>query len=558
MRSDRTLLWVLVVVAACGSPRDENVAEEVAPASLPVLAFEDVTFQMGLGGFSHVTGAFGQKWFPETMGGGGGFLDYDQDGWLDLLLVNGNPFPSRGELKPSALRLYRNVEGTAFEEVTQEAGLGELHAYAFGITAADYDNDGDTDVMVTTLFQNLLLRNDGGVFTDVASEVGLADEAVWSAAAVFFDANRDGWLDLYVGNYVDWSPEKDITCTRVANRKAYCTPELYRGLTGAFYLSRGDGTFARQSGLFDSAPGKTLAAISVDYNRDGWSDLIVANDTQRDLLFENQGDGTFVEKGVFSGIAFDENGRARAGMGLDVGVVDETGEVTLFVGHFTAEMVGVYRHTQNGFFMDRAAASQIGRPSLRTLTFGLFLFDVDHDGDLDLFTVNGHITEEIGLVEEGITYRQQPQLYINRGGGLFEEMPAGEDGLLARPLVGRGAAYADWDRDGDLDVLVTENGGPVHLWRNDSVIAGYLQVELTGRTSNRDAIGARVVIFANGRRQEREVRAGGSYLSQSQQSVHFGLGQASEVDSLHIYWPGGQVHRQGLVVANQVVHVVER
>ncbi len=550
------LCFALAIFAAC-QPPDGDPIPAAAPA-LPAVAFEEVTMQAGLGGFSHMTGAFGRKWFPETMGAGAGFLDYDGDGILDIMLVGGNPFPSRNEPAPPALRLYRNVDGTSFEEVTAEAGLGSVHSYAFGITAADYDNDGDTDVLVTALFENLLLRNDGGVFTDVASAAGLADEAVWSAAAVFFDADRDGFLDLYVGNYVDWGPDKDIVCTRVGDRKAYCTPELYNGLSGAFYRNDGDGTFSRRSGVFDTAPGKTLGAVSVDYNRDGWPDLIVANDTQRDLLFENQGDGTFVEKGVYSGIAFDENGRARAGMGLDIGVVDETGEVTLFVGHFSAEMVGVYRHTRNGFFVDRAAVSQVGRPSLRTLTFGLFLFDVDHDQDLDLFTANGHITEEIGLVEAGITYRQRPQLYINQGAGLFAELPPTSHALLAREYVARGAAYGDYDGDGDLDLLFTENGGAVHLWRNDTPGGGYLQVRLQGTVSNRDGIGARVVVMADGSRQEREVRAGASYLSQSQQWPHFGLGGALQVDSLWVYWPGGSVHRAGPVAINQVVHIVER
>ena len=559
-RRARMCPWVCIVllagVAACRAP-DETVVNE-APSELPSVAFEDVTLQAGLGGFQHLTGAFGQKWFPETMGAGAGFLDYDGDGLLDILLVGGNPFPSRSEFAPPALRLYRNVDSTSFEEVTEAAGLGALWSYAFGITSADYDNDGDPDVFVTALFENLLLRNDHGVFTEVAAAAGLADEAAWSTAAVFVDADRDGFLDLYVGNYVDWGPDKDIVCTRVGDRKAYCTPELYNGLSGAFYRNSGDGTFTRQSGVFDTAPGKTLGALSVDYNRDGWSDLIVANDTQRDLLFENQGDGTFVEKGVYSGIAFDENGRARAGMGLDIGVVDETGEVTLFVGHFTAEMVGVYRHTQNGFFVDRAAVSQIGRPSLRTLTFGLFLFDVDRDRDLDLFTANGHIIEEIGLVEEGITYRQRPQLYINQGAGLFAELSASSHPLLTRGFVGRGAAYGDYDRDGDLDVLFTENGGPAHLWRNDTPGGGYLEVRLEGTASNRDGVGARVVVLAGGRHQEREVRAGASYLSQSQQWPHFGLGAVPVVDSLWVYWPNGAVYREGPIAINQVVQIVEQ
>ena len=557
MNSRLILSSVVLLIASCHGAEVPSDEVQEAPELLPTINLVDVTSEVGLGNFKHVTGAFGQKWFPETMGAGAGFIDYDEDGWLDLLLVQGNPFPSRNEESPPALRMFRNIGGESFEEVTGEVGLSNLYSYAFGVTVADYDNDGDSDIFVTALFTNLLLRNDDGFFTEVARDAGLADEAVWSAAAVFFDADRDGFLDLYVGNYVDWGPEKDLFCSRVGDRKAYCTPQLYQGLSGSFYHNDGDGTFTRQEGVFDTAPGKTLSALSVDYNRDGWSDLVVANDTQRDLLFENQGDGTFEEKGIYSGIAFDENGRARAGMGLDAGVVDGSGEVTVFVGHFTSEMVGVYRHTQNGFFVDRAAASQIGTPSLRTLTFGLFLLDLDHDMDLDLFTANGHITEEIGLVEEGITYRQRPQLYINRNEGLFSELPDSSHSLLAREFVGRGAAFGDYDRDGDLDILLTENGGPVHLWRNETASGAYLLVQLMGTESNRDAIGARVVVLASGVRQEREIRAGGSYLSQSQQDAHFGLGTASQVDSLWVHWPNGGLHQEGPVAVNQILSITE-
>ncbi len=542
------LLW-----SACTSNTPESVEEETEPEV--EIVFTDVTQVAGLDEFQHVTGAFGKKWFPETMGAGAGFLDYNDDGLLDIMLVVGSTFPSRGEAAPDALRLFRNLGDGTFEEATTAAGLSQLKAYAFGITAADYDNDGDVDVFVTTLFENLLLRNMGARFEEVGSQAGVAGGREWSSAAVFFDADKDSYLDLYVGNYVDWSPEGDIYCTRVGDTKSYCTPEQYEGLSGRFYRNQGDGTFLEQSDSFNDMPGKTLGAISVDYNRDGWIDLIVANDTQRDLLFENQGDGNFEEKGVPSGIAFDENGRARAGMGIDVGIVDESSEITVFVGHFSSEMVGVYSHMGNGFFADRAAISQIGRPSLRTLTFGLLLGDLDLDSDLDLFTANGHITEDIGEVEEGITYRQRPQLYKNEGAGIFAEAAA--VGVLKNEMLARGAAWADYDLDGDLDLLITENGGPAHLWRNDTQGGNYLQVNLTGSESNRDGLGSRVVIVAGGKRQERELRAGASYLSQSQRDPTFGLGNATRVDTLWVHWPSGQVSQLGPLDANQTIHIQE-
>ena len=529
------LMIALFVSAGCGSEADEE-APEVGRRTVEIV-FTDVTEESGLGRFQHETGAFGEKWFPETMGAGGGFLDYDSDGILDVLLVSGGFFSPGEQVSPPALQLYKGVGDGTFSEVTQESGLAGLKAYAFGVSVADYDNDTDADIFVTALYENFLLRNDGGVFSEVSAEAGLGGYREWSAAGVFMDANLDGWLDLYVGNYVDWTPEKDIYCTRVGDKKSYCTPEQYEGISGRFYVNLGDGTFEERSDDFRGLPGKTLGAASLDYNRDGWPDLIVANDTQRDLLFENQRDGTFIEKGIISGIAVDETGRARAGMGLDVGVVDETGRETVFVGHFSGEMVGVYRHAGSGIFIERAAVSQIGRPSLPTLTFGLLLADFDLDGDLDLLTANGHITEDIGEVEEGITFRQRTQLYVNEGSGLFSEIEP--SGALAELMVARGAAWADYDMDGDPDVLISENGGPARLWRNDTQPGNSLTVKLTGSSSNRDGIGSRVRVKTDQGWQERYVRGGASYLSQNQQWPLFGLGLSAVADSLVVYWPDG-------------------
>lgn len=546
------LIITLFVSAGCGSETDEETLE-IGRRTVEIV-FTDVTEEAGLGGFQHKTGAFGEKWFPETMGAGGGFLDYDSDGVLDVLLVSGGVFASRERVSPPALRLYKGVGDGTFSEVTQESGLAELQTYAFGVSVADYDNDTDADVFVTTLYENLLLRNDGGVFSEVSAESGLGSYREWSAASVFMDADLDGWLDLYVGNYVDWTPGKDIYCTRVGDKKSYCTPEQYEGISGRLYVNRGDGTFEERSDDFRGLPGKTLAAASLDYNRDGWSDLIVANDTQRDLLFENQRDGTFIEKGIVSGIAFDETGHARAGMGLDIGVVDGTGRETVFVGHFSGEMVGVYRHAGNGIFIERAAVSQIGHPSLPTLTFGLLLADFDLDEDLDLLTANGHITEDIGEVEEGVTFRQRTQLYVNEGGGRFSEIES--NGVLTELMVARGAAWADYDMDGDPDVLITENGGPARLWRNDTQPGNSLTVQLIGSNSNRDGIGSRIRVKTNQGWQERYVRAGTSYLSQNQRRPLFGLGLSAVVDSLEIYWPGGTLTVREAVPAG-VITLVE-
>ncbi len=563
----------LLTTAGCGAGEQgaagaSALRSETPPDAIP---FAHVTESAGLGSFLHVTGAFGETWFPETMGGGAGFLDYDGDGWQDLVLVGGGTWPGRDDPPARALWLYRNEgnpgspdqvrgglspgQAPTFRDVTAEVGLADLRAYGLGVAIADYDNDGDPDIFLTTLERNLLLRNDlagqARAFTEVGRAAGLGDVAEWSTSALFFDADRDGHADLYVGNYVEWSPEKDIWCTIDGQVKAYCTPQLYLGIPGRFYHNNGDGTFTEQTAQagFADAPGKTLGVAEWDFNRDGWPDLVVANDTQRDLLYLNTGKGTFTEQGVVSGLAFDENGRARAGMGIDVGVVDSAGQPSVVVGHFTNEMVGLYRQIAPALFVDRAAEAQVGRPSLPTLTFGLCLFDADLDGDMDLFLVNGHISQDAERVQEGVTYRQHPQLFVNVGDGRFAEQTPPP----AAPIVGRAVATADYDRDGDVDLLVTENGGPVHLLRNDRQGGNALRVRLEGRHGNRDALGAHVTAVVGGRRMQQRVRTGSSFLSTSEKALTFGLGTATQVDTLTVQWPGGRMeHYTNLPAAHEV------
>lgn len=361
---------------------------------------------------------------------------------------------------------------------------------------------------------------------------------------MFFDADRDGWVDLYVGNYVDWSPENDVYCG-FQGEKVYCTPEVYDGISARFYHNNGDGTFSERTEQAGFVAGieperdKTLGVAELDFNRDGWPDVIVANDTDRDLLYVNNGDGTFVERGVMSGVAFNQHGKPRAGMGIDAGVVDSSGRATVFVGNFSEEMVGVYQYVGNGLFTERGAASKIGGASVRTLTFGLFLFDADLDTDLDLLTANGHVQTHIEKMMEGITFRERTQVYLNRGDGIFMEVLP-ETGVLTQQMVARGAAYADYDRDGDLDVLLVENDGPVHLWRNEVNTASALRVRLDGRESNRNALGSRVVASVGGLHMERRIRTGSSFLSQSETVATFGLGRNAGVDSLRVYWLSGQ------------------
>ena len=548
-----TVFFVVIIFIACDSKQPASTNNEI------IINFTDVTASAGLANFRHVTGAVGDKWFPESMGSGGGFIDYNGDGWSDILLVGGGTWPGKSSVVAPALFLYHNNQDGTFENVTAVAGLANLHTYGFGITVADYDNDDDQDFFFTTIWQNHLFRNDGGTFTNVSLGSGLEKDLLWSTTAIFFDADQDGWVDLYVGSYVDWSPENDIWCTLDGSTKNYCTPELYNGVPSRFYLNNGDGTFTdktEQAGFLPS-PGKMLGAVELDFNNDGWPDLAVASDTQRDLLYVNNGDGTFKEIGAVSGMAYDENGRARAGMGIDAGVVDNSGKETIFVGNFSKEMISVFRHQSGNFFEDRAALSKIGRPSLMTLTFGLFLFDAELDGDLDLFTANGHVQIGIEHTQDGINYREPSHLFLNDGDGQFFDIVPSIEGPLAKPIVGRGASYSDYDKNGTLDILVTENNGSAHLFRNDNNKNNFLRVNVKSTNGNRNGLSTKLVGITKNKRMDRRVKTGSSFMSHSETTVTFGLGSEEALDSLYIYWPNGSMERFHNIHGGKEINITE-
>lgn len=545
-------------LAGCDEPADTSA--ETIDSEQEGLAFADITTRAGLSDFKHITGANGEKYFPEAMGAGVALIDYDGDYWQDVLLVNGGVWPGAELQNESGLSLYRNNGDLTFTNVTQEAGLAGGHAYGFGIAAGDYDNDGDEDIYFTTLGENILYENREGYFVDVTEASGAGMDSSWSTTAVFFDADRDGWLDLYVGNYVYWSPEEDIFCTLDGETKSYCTPELYKGLPSRFLYNNRDGTFTdrtEESGFLPS-PGKMLGALEFDYNKDGLPDLVVASDTQPDLLYKNIGSGRFEEIGALSGLAYDENGIARAGMGIDAGIVDTTGQQSVFVGNFSKEMISVFRYAANDLFIDRAASSKIGRSSLLTLTFGLFLADLDLDGDLDLFTSNGHVQQEVGQTQDGITYRQAPHLFLNDGNGQFTDVAPRIGGILQGSFVGRGAVYGDLDRDGDLEIVFTENGGGVHVWENTSAHEnGWLRVYVEGTSSNRSALGATVRLYSEGSIAERVIRSGASFLSQHERVASFGVGAKDRIERLEVLWPGGTQLTLLDVPINREILVVE-
>ena len=532
-----------------------SVSTLVSAAATPVV-FTDVTGPAGIR-FTHNTGAFGAKYMPETFGAGALWLDVDGDGWQDLLLVNGTAWPERDDAATHAA-LYRNDRDGTFTDITRGSGL-DVPLYGLGGAAADFDNDGHVDVYLTVLGPNRLFRGAGdGTFTDVTGTAGVGDPG-FSTAALWFDYDKDGHLDLFVGNYVHWSPETDLFCSLTGDTKSYCTPESYQGQSGTLYRNRGDSTFedvTTAAGL--RAPSaKALGAVMLDFNDDGWMDLFVANDTQPDQLFENRGDGTFEDIGVLAGVAFSDAGVARAGMGVDAADYDRSGRADLVIGHFSTEMMALYHNEGNGLFIDEGPRSAIGRSTLLTLTFGCFFFDFDLDGWPDIFAANGHVADDVERVQARITYAQPPQLFRNLGGGRFEEVTA-PDTALGAPQVGRGAAYADFDGDGDLDVVVTANGGAPRLLRNDGGNDNHvLRIRTMGTTSNRDGIGARIDVTAGGATRWQVVRTGSSYLSQSELPVTFGLGDGTRVDALEVTWPSGRVDRIGAVSADRTITVEE-
>ncbi len=506
----------------------------------PGFHFVDVTKSAGID-FHHNAGAFGAKYLPETMGPGCAFFDYDGDGWLDILILNGANWPGR-PLQRTTLKLYKNNRNGTFTDVTQAAGLA-VGMYGMGVAVGDYNNDGHQDVLVTCVGQNRLFQNNGkGAFVDVTSKSGLGNRTAFSTSAMWFDFDRDGLLDLFVCNYVRWSPEHDVFCSLDGKRKSYCTPEAYRGATSWLFRNRGDGTFddvTDKSGIFD-ASSKALGVAMIDYDRDGWPDLVVANDTQPNKLYRNLKNGSFEEIGLRTGIAFSEHGKARAGMGIDVADFDNSGIAGIAITNFDNEMIGLYRLSSGGAYADVAMKTGVGQASRNNLGFGCVFLDADLDGRLDLLAVNGHIDATVRNISNNAGYAQSPHLFLNSGSGSFRDVASAIGSEFSAPKVARGIAYGDFDRDGDLDVLITTNQGPAHLYRNDVTNGNKsLRLRLVGTKSNRDGIGSLVRVFTPEGAQSRMVKSGSSYLSQSELTLTFGLGKRDTVNRIVIEWPSG-------------------
>ena len=459
----------------------------------------------------------------------------------------------------STLKLYHNNRNGTFTDVTQTAGL-DFELYGMGVAIADYNNDGFPDILITCVGQSRLFRNTGkGTFQDATKSAGLLNKLGFSTSAVWFDYDRDGLLDLFVCNYVRWTAEHDVFCSLDGKNKSYCTPEAYRGDTCWLFHNRGDGTFedvTSTSGIFDTSS-KSLGVAMLDFDQDGWPDLFVANDTQPNKLYRNQRNGTFKDVAVEMGLAFSNEGKARAGMGVDIADFDNSGKPGIVVTNFDNEMIGLYRLDGKNFD-DIALQSGVGSASRNTLGFGCVFFDANLDGLVDLVVANGHIDDTVRNIRGNVGYAQPPQLFLNEGNSKFRDVAGEVGGGFADSKVGRGLAVADFDRDGDLDLLITTNNGPAYLYRNDQLAANRsVRLHLVGTKSNRDAIGAGVHLHCNGQVQTRLVRSGSSYLSQSELPLTFGLGKADSVERIVVDWPSGKIEEYSKLKAGRAYQLTE-
>ena len=522
--------------------------------------FTDVTASADIR-FRRNSGAFGKKYLPETMGSGVCAIDYDGDDWQDIVFINSMDWPEHKRSKATAA-LYHNNHDGAFTDVTRGSGL-DVEMYGMGCAVGDFDNDGRDDIYITALDGNHLFRNlGGGKFQEVTTRAGVQD-AGFATGAMWFDYDRDGKLDLYVAHYVDWSVSNDQFCTLDGKTKSYCTPELYKGQSGKLFHNLGHGKFqdvTAKAGLAD-ATSKSLGVVMLDYDDDGWPDLFVSNDTQANKLYRNNHDGTFTESAFAAGVAFSDAGRARAGMGADAGDYDSSGRQSLIIGNFTNESLSLYHNEGGGLFVEKAPEAGLSAASAKSLTFSSFFFDYNLDGLPDVVSVNGHVADDISVLQPSVKYPEAPLLFRNRGGGRFENVSDKVGTAFSQPVVGRGAAYLDFDNDGDLDLVITTSSGPARLLRNDNGNANDMfRVKTVGHRSNRDGIGTKVTVkLANGVHQMQMVKSGSSYLSQSELPLTFGLGkpQAGKVVNLQITWPNGSEEVVRGVKANQSIIVEE-
>jgi len=534
--SRRDFLKNFLMLAGAAQIVDPRLLDAAAPAL--GRHYVDIAQRAGIH-FIHNNGAFGKKYLPETMGSGCAFIDYDNDGNQDILLINGTDFPGHVR-RQTTMKLYHNNGNGTFTDVTARARLN-IPMYGMGVAIGDYDNDGWDDIYVTGLGEARLFHNEhNGTFRDVTREAGVNNTGFGTSAA-WVDYDRDGKLDLFVCNYVEWSQKTDIDCSLDGRHKSYCTPGAYKGQSCRLFHNLGNGRFedvTRKSGIYDPT-GKNLGVAIVDYDMDGWPDIAVSDDTEPNKLYHNNHDGTFTQDAVQAGIAYDANGIARGAMGIDAADFDRSGYPSLAIGNFANQMLGLYHNEKHNFFIDIAPQSAIGQDSRLSLSFGLFFYDFDLDGRTDLFVANGHIEPDIARIQAQVTYAERPLVFRNDGQDRFSEV--GKSLGFTRQIVARGAACADIDNDGYLDVLVTTNNGPAYLFKNQGPnTANAIRIKTVGTKSNRNGIGARVRVHSGGAVNWQTVHSGSSYCSQSELPLTFGLQKAGAAEEVHIIWPSGQ------------------
>ena len=509
--------------------------------------------------FKHQNGATPEKYLPETMGSGGLFFDYNNDGWLDVFLVNGGSFVDKQVAAAARHRLYRNTGDGKFEDVTDRSGIG-ISGFGMGACAADYDNDGWTDLYVTAVGGNKLYHNNGdGTFTDVTQAAGVA-AGMWSASCAFGDIDNDGYVDLYVTRYVDFTVEKNKLCPMASQLRAYCHPTVYNALPDILYRNNGDGTFtdiSRESGI-GLVAGNGLGVVFGDYDNDGWVDIYVANDSTPNFLFHNKGKGVFEEVGFRAGVAVSASGKPLAGMGTDMGDIDGDGLLDIFVTNLAQQTHNLYRNLGKGLFDDITFKSGIGRLTLPFVGFGAAFLDYDNDGVLDLAIANGDVIDNVGLLRDQATYEQLNLLLRNDGSGRFTNVGPESGPGFALKKPSRALAVGDIDNDGDLDILITNVGQSADLLRNGGGNrSNSLLIRTIGAKSNRGGIGARLKLTVGGKVLHRDVKAGSSYLAQNDTRVHFGMGKSSRAERLEILWPSGVVDVVLDINANQIITVQE-
>ena len=520
--------------------------------------FDDLTNEQGLD-FIHDHGGSGEKYYVETMGSGVCLIDYDNDQDLDIYFCQGAPLPGWNKNIVLANTLFRNDNGH-WTDVTEKAGVGDK-SYSIGCACGDVDNDGDTDLYVTNFGADILyINNNNGTFTDMTSAMGI-NSPKWGSSAAFFDGDNDGWLDLYVANYVEFSVDKNPWCGEsISGLRAYCDPDFFEGITDDFYHNNGDGTFSNwtdKAGI-SKDHGKGLGVVPGDIDNDDDMDIYVANDKVMNLMYINDGSAHFEESALFNGVGFNENGKAEAGMGVDFGDINHNGRLDLFVTNFTGESNTLYLNDGNGAFTDKTFSAGLGQPSLDVLGFGTKFVDIDLDGWLDLFVVNGHVIDNIAHFNSAYTYAQRKQVFVNNKNGTFREINSHLLGDAAFPSVGRGAAFGDIDNDGDMDCVISNNNGPANLLMKTGLTENnWIGFELVGTSCNRDAIGAKITVETTHSIQTAFVNPGASYLASNDKRIVFGLNKINELDAIHVDWPGGKRQRVNVQEINRYHRIVQ-